>query len=124
MAAFGDLLSELRRDKKMTQNDLAKVLFVSPGTISNYENNIHFPDVPKLIQMAKYFGVTTDYILGLSSCNLSPDVLEKRMASGKTWSQIIVDVQTLTPARQKALLRILGDMRTASIIEAFKKEKE
>lgn len=72
MAAFGDLLSELRRDKKMTQDDLAKVLFVSPGTISNYENNIHFPDVPKLIQMAKYFGVTTDYILGLSSCNLSP----------------------------------------------------
>lgn len=46
------------------------------------------------------------------------------MASGKTWSQIIVDVQTLTPDRQKALLRILGDMRTASIIEAFKKEKE
>ena len=124
MAAFGDLLSELRRDKKMTQDDLAKVLFVSPGTISNYENNIHSPDVPKLIQMAKYFGVTTDYILGLSSCNLSPDVLEKRMASGKTWSQIIVDVQTLTPDRQKALLRILGDMRTASIIEAFKKEKE
>ena len=124
MAAFGDLLSELRRDKKMTQDDLAKVLFVSPGTISNYENNIHFPYVPKLIQMAKYFGVTTDYILGLSSCNLSPDVLEKRMASGKTWSQIIADVQTLTPDRQKALLRILGDMRTASIIEAFKKEKE
>lgn len=124
MAAFGDLLSELRRDKKMTQDDLAKVLFVSPGTISNYENNIHFPDVLKLIQMAKYFGVTTDCILGLSSCNLSPDVLEKRMASGKTWSQIIVDVQTLTPDRQKALLRILGDMRTASIIEAFKKEKE
>lgn len=124
MAAFGDLLSELRRDKKMTQDDLAKVLFVSPGTISNYENNILFPDVPKLIQMAKYFGVTTDYILGLSSCNLSPDVLEKRMASGKTWSQIIMDVQTLTPDRQKALLRILGDMRTASIIEAFKKEKE
>ena len=31
MAAFGDLLSELRRDKKMTQNDLAKVLFVPPA---------------------------------------------------------------------------------------------
>ena len=41
MAAFGDLLSELRRDMKMTQDELAKVLFVSPGTISNYENNIH-----------------------------------------------------------------------------------
>ena len=72
MAAFGDLLSELRRDMNMTQDELAKVLFVSPGTISNYENNIHFPDVPKLKQIAQYFGMTTDYLLGLSSCDLSP----------------------------------------------------
>ena len=124
LAAFGDLLSELRRDMNMTQDELAKVLFVSPGTISNYENNIHFPDVPKLKQIAQYFGVTTDYLLGLSSCDLSPEVLEKRTASGKTWSQTIADVQTLTPDRQRALLRILDDMRTASIIETLKKEKE
>lgn len=89
-----------------------------------YENNIHFPDVPKLKQIAQYFGVTTDYLLGLSSCDLSPEVLEKRAASGKTWSQTIADVQTLTPDRQRALLRILDDMRTASIIETLKKEKE
>lgn len=123
MVAFGDLLSELRRDMKMTQDELAKVLFVSPGTISNYENNIHFPDVPKLKQIAQYFGVTTDYLLGLSSCDLSPEVLEKRTASGKTWSRTIADVQTLTPDRQRALLRILDDMRTASIIETLKKRR-
>lgn len=68
--------------------------------------------------------MTTDYLLGLSSCDLSPEVLEKRTASGKTWSQTIADVQTLTPDRQRALLRILDDMRTASIIETLKKEKE
>lgn len=42
MAEFGDLLSELRRDKKLTQEELARELFVSPGTISNYENNVHY----------------------------------------------------------------------------------
>lgn len=52
MAKFGDLLSELRRDKKLTQDELAHILFVTSGTISNYENNVHYPDVVKLIQLA------------------------------------------------------------------------
>jgi len=45
MANFGDLLSELRRDKKLTQDELAHILYVTSGTISNYENNVHYPDV-------------------------------------------------------------------------------
>ena len=108
----------------MTQEELARELFVSPGTISNYENNVHYPDVEKLIQLAKYFDVTTDYLLGLSTCCLSPETLEQRMGNGKTWSQILSDIQGLTPDRQKALLRVLNDMKTATIIETLKKEKE
>lgn len=124
MASFGDLLAELRQDKKMTQEELAKILFVSTGTISNYENNVHYPDIPKLMQLARYFNVTTDYLLGLSPCNLSPQILEQQAGAGKTWSQIVIDVKALTPDRQKVLLRILNDMRTASIIETLKREKE
>ena len=66
MAEFGDLLSELRKDHKLTQEELANILFVSSGTISNYENNVHYPDVVKLKQLAEYFDVTTDYLLGQS----------------------------------------------------------
>ena len=46
------------------------------------------------------------------------------MGNGKTWSQILSDIQGLTPDRQKALLRVLNDMKTATIIETLKKEKE
>lgn len=91
MAEFGDLLSELRRDKKLTQEELARELFVSPGTISNYENNVHYPDVEKLIQLAKYFDVTTDYLLGLSTCCLSPETLEQRIKLGARFYQIFRD---------------------------------
>lgn len=82
MAKFGDLLSELRRDKKLTQDELAHILFVTSGTISNYENNVHYPDVVKLIQLANYFEVTTDYLLGLSTCDLSPAIMEQKMMNG------------------------------------------
>lgn len=124
MATFGELLSELRQDRKMTQDELAKVLFVSTGTISNYENNVHYPDIPKLIHLAAYFNVTTDYLLGLSPCNLSPQVMEQRIGGGRTWGEVISDVQALPLDRQKALLRIINDMKTASIIETLKKERE
>lgn len=124
MAEFGDLLSELRKDHKLTQEELASILFVSSGTISNYENNVHYPDVVKLKQLAEYFDVTTDYLLGRSSCNMSPVVLEQQVGSGKTWSQLITDIQGLTPDRQKALLRVVNDMKTATLIEALKKERE
>ena len=45
MAQFGELLAELRQDKKLTQKQLAKIIYVTSGTICNYENNIHYPDV-------------------------------------------------------------------------------
>ena len=62
MSKFGELLAELRLDRKMTQKDLAKMLFVSVGTISNYEKGVHFPDIEKLIDLADFFHVTTDYL--------------------------------------------------------------
>ena len=64
MASFGELVRELREDKKMTQKDLAKKICVTIGTISNYENDQHFPDVEKLVMIADCFDVTIDYLLG------------------------------------------------------------
>lgn len=52
MATFGEILAELRQDRNLTQKDLAKYLHVSPGTVSNYENNIHLPDLEKILILA------------------------------------------------------------------------
>ena len=71
MAQFGEILAELRQDRGLTQRDLAKLFFVTPGTISNYEKGRHLPDAERLIKIADYFSVTTDYLLGRSSSKLS-----------------------------------------------------
>ena len=63
MATFGELLAELRQDKGLTQKQLGRVLSVSTGTISNYENGVHYPDLEKLVALADYFQVSTDYLL-------------------------------------------------------------
>ena len=63
MAKFGEILQELRKDNGLSQQDLGKILHVTPGTISNYENNVSLPGVERLVEMADYFQVSTDYLL-------------------------------------------------------------
>ena len=61
MAQFGDLLAELRQDRGLTQSELGKVISVTSGTISNYEHGFHLPDLEKLVLLADYFGVSTEF---------------------------------------------------------------
>lgn len=64
MAEFGELLPELRKDMGMTQQELASVLHISVVTVFNYEKGVYFPDLEKLVNMADFFHVTTDHLLG------------------------------------------------------------
>lgn len=112
MAHFGELLAELRQDHGLTQDQLAEIISVSPGTISNYEHGRHLPDLDKLKMIADYFHVhvTTDYLLGRTSSSIPIDLLQKRLADGKTVSDLISIFLRLSPDRQHALLLILSDM--------------
>ena len=62
---IGEIIKSLRIEKKMTQTDLAALLFTSQDTISLWERNKSLPDVKSVIKMSAIFGVSTDYILGL-----------------------------------------------------------
>ena len=93
MANFGELLAELRQDRHLTQDQLAKIIFVTAGTISNYENNIHFPDVEKLICLADFFDATTDYLLGRTDQSISPNIFNEEFVAGKTIGGIVSDIK-------------------------------
>jgi transcriptional regulator with XRE-family HTH domain len=60
----GDRLRELRNEKDITQVDLGKLIKVAGPTINRYENGQREPDSDKLDVLAKYFNVTSDYLLG------------------------------------------------------------
>ena len=119
MARFGEVLAELRQDRSLTQEQLAKILFVSKGTISNYENGIHFPDIEKLLALADYFGVTTDFLLGRVTANISPDVLDEAIFPGVTVGTFINDIHKLSPDRKKALQVITRDMHLSMLLNQY-----
>ncbi|MBO5220882.1 MAG: helix-turn-helix transcriptional regulator [Clostridia bacterium] len=63
---IAEKLVELRASKGVTQEDVAQSLSVSNKTISKWENGASTPDLPMVVELAKYYGVTTDTLLGLS----------------------------------------------------------
>ena len=60
-------IQELRIAFGWNQVELAKRLNVSKQTVSNWENDNIQPSIEMLMRLAKTFGVTTDYLLGLDS---------------------------------------------------------
>lgn len=123
MAAFGELLAELRSDRNMTQKDLADELHVSVGTISNYERGVYFPELEKLVNLADFFHVTTDYLLGRCECNFSPDVFTEVIAGDKTVGEVVRMLRQLPPEKQKALLLIMGDMDFRMALDQYRKKE-
>lgn len=99
MATFGSILEELRKDRNMTQKELAEVIYVTSGTISNYENDRYLPDIEKLIMLADHFNVTIDYLLGRASYNLNPDTFEKTIGSSTSIGSFLKDFITLPANR-------------------------
>ena len=61
---FGKILNNLRTEMDMRQEDLAKILGVHRASISKYEKNDRFPDPNILNEIADYFNVSVDYLLG------------------------------------------------------------
>lgn len=60
-------LKEIRKERKMTQAVLAKKLNTTNSVISRYESGKTFILTSFLIEYAKIFNVSTDYLLGLSN---------------------------------------------------------
>ncbi len=82
----------LREANGMTQVDLAKDLFVSKQSVSNWENDNILPSVEMLIKIADRFGVTTDYLLGREQApRLSVDGLPMSMA--EHLNTVIIDLR-------------------------------
>lgn len=63
---FAQRLRELRGECGLSQYQLAGELGVSRGLIGNYEQGSREPDYVTLAGIARYFGVSVDYILGLT----------------------------------------------------------
>ena len=63
---FGENLKKLRISRNLTQAELGSKVGLSKAVVSKYENGLGYPTFETLIRISAYFGVTTDYLLGVA----------------------------------------------------------
>lgn len=64
-------LKDLREDRDLRQIDVANAVGIDQRTLSNYETGNTNPDSWAIVRLADYFGVTCDYLLGVSERSLT-----------------------------------------------------
>lgn len=64
---YWERIKALREDNDLTQNAIAEYLNIAQNTYSQYENGKREVPINILIKLCRYYHVSSDYILGLSS---------------------------------------------------------
>ena len=62
---LGERLKELREEKGLTQKQLSNELKLNSVTYLHYEKSQREPPLQVLVEMAKYFNVSVDFLLGV-----------------------------------------------------------
>lgn len=62
-------INEMRLSRKLSQNEIAKVLGISQQTYSRYETGVNEIPVHHIVTLANYYNTSADYILGISKDN-------------------------------------------------------
>lgn len=60
-------LKEIREDRDYKQSDIAKVLGTKQQQYSKYELGIQLISVERLVKLAKFYGTSVDYLIGLTN---------------------------------------------------------
>ena len=113
MKNIGFKISELRKKNNMTQMELADKMNISFQAVSNWERGNSMPDISKLPELAKIFGVSVDEIIGTKSPLLDSIVngrMEKYIAdNGLTKDEIKEIAPIIKPSQAKHIFENIKD---------------
>ena len=81
---FGQRLSRLRKEKGLTQEEIAKRITISPQAVSKWENDISSPDILVLSLLADILGVSVDTLLGREEEASNNETAEEETVEAET----------------------------------------
>ena len=90
---FNEKLQELRKQKGLTQEELAQALFVSRTAVSKWESGKGYPNIESLKDLAAFFSVTLDEMLsGEELLHAAQEDLHRQKKDFRRWSFGLLDV--------------------------------
>ena len=100
---IGSFLRELRKEQRITQEDLAEKLNVSSRTISRWETGSNMPDISLLIEIADFFDVSI------------PEIINGERKSEKMDEEVKEVAETLSDYADAEKVNIIKEIRKLSI---------
>lgn len=85
---LGEKIVKIRKDNKLSQDDLAEILNVTRQTISNWENSKNYPDIETLIILSERFHISLDVLLKGDKEMVYK--MDKKMKNGKTFKIVTI----------------------------------
>lgn len=114
-SAIGGSIKRLRRQKRVSQTDLAGVLGISPSYLNLIEHNRRRMTVPLLLKAASYFGVQAGELAESAEPRLAGDLMElfgdDLFAESDVTNQDIRDLASANPAIGHAMIRLFDRYR-------------
>ena len=95
---LGRRIARLRLAKTATQERLAKELNVSPQAVSKWENDINYPDISLLLDLARFLGVSVDELLSGASASAQESPAAQESAAARERATKVVSVAADEPA--------------------------
>jgi len=122
--AMENRIRELRKSKGMNQDTLASFVGVSQQTISKIERDMNSMSIDILVQIAKHFNVTTDYLLGISDEKRNLH-LENRMSRRLEENyNLVVEYEDLDDYNRKVVVRMVEVLKSLQEVKKVKKSSE
>ena len=87
---LGRRIARLRLAKTATQERLAKELNVSPQAVSKWENDINYPDISLLPDLARFLGVSVDELLSGASASAQKSAAAQESTAEKSTAEVVV----------------------------------
>ena len=86
---LGRRIARLRLARTATQERLAKELNVSPQAVSKWENDINYPDISLLPDLARFLGVSVDELLSGASASAQESVAAQEITVEKSAAEVV-----------------------------------
>lgn len=107
MKVINEILRELREDHDLTQATVASVIGVQQQYYSKYETGEYEIPVRHIITLAKYYKITSDFLLGLTEFKENYDRLERPVTGDMTAGKILNDILSLNTDGRKAVIEYI-----------------
>ena len=116
-------LKEIRIERQKKQIEVAEAMNVVPATYSSWETGKTEPDLNKLTQLADYFQVTTDYLLGREDYGTGIVEIRQPARENKVLDKDL-DERLKFIEEQFLLLNIENQMQVLGFIQALKYKQQ